>query len=69
MKAILGLAALLSGLAVAAAVTPARADADSDAWIKQCAGGSIRLSRASQAGWSTPPRPEGEGTSLRIRRG
>jgi hypothetical protein len=37
MKAILGLATLLCGLSVASSVAPARADADSDAWVKQCA--------------------------------
>jgi hypothetical protein len=36
MKAILALAAVLSGLGFAATITPALADADDAAWIKKC---------------------------------
>jgi len=36
MRAVLAFVALLSGLGIAAAITPARADADDAAWIKKC---------------------------------
>ena len=49
MKAILGFAALLSGLAVACAITPARANADSDAWVKQCASDYKRAGSTPEA--------------------
>src|SRR5260221_14460986 len=36
MKSILAVAAVLCGLGLASALTPARADADDAAWIKKC---------------------------------